>query len=32
MVYDLDPRKAQAQGNDAIPNSDAYNYAETIWY
>ena len=32
MVYDLDPRKAQAQGKHAIPNSDAYNYAETIWY
>ena len=32
MVYDLDPRKAQAQGKHAIPNSDAYEYAETIWY
>ncbi len=32
MVYDLDPRKAQAQGKHAIPNSDAYNYGETIWY
>ncbi|WP_448162624.1 YjfA family protein [Bacillus mobilis] len=32
MVYDLDPRKAQEQGKHAIPNSDAYNYAETIWY
>lgn len=32
MVYDLDPRKAQAQGIHAIPNSDAYNKAVTIWY
>ncbi|MFD4818763.1 YjfA family protein [Peribacillus butanolivorans] len=32
MVYDLDPRKAQAQGIHAIPNSDAYKKAVTIWY
>jgi Protein of unknown function (DUF2690) len=32
MVYDYDPRKAQAQGIHAIPNSDAYNKAVTIWY
>lgn len=32
MVYDLDPRKAQAQGKHAIPNSDAYKLAKTIWF
>lgn len=32
MVYDLDPRKAQAQGIHAVPNSDAYKKAVTIWY
>lgn len=32
MVYDLDSRKAQAQGIHAIPNSDAYKKAVTIWY
>lgn len=32
MVYDYDPRKSQAQGIHAIPNSDAYNKAVTIWY
>lgn len=32
MVYDYDPRKAKAQGKHAIPNSDAYKVAETIWY
>lgn len=32
MVYGLDPRKAQAQGIHAIPNSDAYNKAVTIWF
>ncbi len=32
MVYDLDPRTAQAQGIHAIPNSDAYNKAVTIWF
>lgn len=30
MVYDLDPRKAQAQGIHATPNSDAYKKAVTI--
>jgi len=32
MIYDLDPRRAQAQGIHAIPNSDAYKKAVTIWY
>jgi hypothetical protein len=32
MIYDLNPRKAQAQGIHAIPNSDAYKKAVTIWY
>ncbi|WP_223066343.1 YjfA family protein [Paenibacillus caui] len=32
MVYDLDPRKAQAQGKHLIANSDASIIATTIWY
>ncbi|MCK6257360.1 YjfA family protein [Fictibacillus sp. KIGAM418] len=32
MVYDYAPRKSQAQGKHAIPNSDAYKVAKTIWY